>query len=152
MILTGKNSGFDMTFNTDTGIYQLIDEGAVIKESKSLDAIEKFIVSGGEKKEKKKFKRVAILVKEGWGDNSPFIKSEATSIAEPVSFRNKTEFWIVNGEGKREKKSDVLLDVPKNHTILKQIDLKYKAKKTIEDEMDNLRKGLEYLTPEMMTD
>ena len=60
MILIGKNSGFDMNFDTDTGIYQLLEGEEVLKESKSLEAIDKYIENIGKGK-KRKFERVSIL-------------------------------------------------------------------------------------------
>jgi len=151
MILTGKNSGYDMTYNTETAIYQLISDGGVVKESKSLDAIEKFLVTGGEKKEKKKFKRIAVLSPEGWGRDN-YIKAEATSIAEKPRYSgDKTSFWIIKNK-ERSKEDTLLLDIAGNHKIISETLTLFKDIKKIEEQIEKLHKGYKYLTPEMMTE
>lgn len=150
MILTGNNAGYNMTFDTATGIYQLLDEdNAVLKESKSLDAIEKFITTGGEKKEKKRFKRIAVLYRDGWGDDGKIVKAEATSVAEPSRYGSRDSFWITNGKT-REKKSDVLLDVPENHEIIRKIFDLQKQRDKIDEQIEKVKEGFKYLTAKMM--
>lgn len=153
MILTGKNSGYDMTFDTGTGIYQLLDDqGAVLKESKSLEAIDRFITTGGEKKEKKKFKRINVLFVYRYGSNDgTFEKVGATSVAEPTRHDHGTYFWIIK-KGKKEKVNgfSLLLDDPINHELLKKIATKQEAIEQIREEIKVLKEEFKYLTPEMM--
>lgn len=145
MLMRCDNNGYEMTLETSTGIYQLLEDGAVVKESKSLDMIEKYISSGGVDKEKKKHKRVPILYNK-YGD---YIKGEATSIAEKARLGGLSYFWIICG-GNRSKESTVILDTPENEAIITKIKLKNIERQGLAAEINALEKQFILLTHEMM--
>ena len=118
MILSTEYSGYTINYDTYNGTYQAIKNGGVVKESKKLEMIEAFIESGG--KEKKKFKRVNVLIRGGWSVRDLYIKGH------------------------------LLLDIPANHALIDQIKAKQTEKKKIDDDIEAIEKGFQYLTPEMM--
>lgn len=144
MLMKCDNSGYEMTYETSTGIYQLLEDGAVVKESKSLDIIEKYISSGGVNKEKKKHKRIPIIHNKS-GD---YVKGEATGVAEIDRF-DRAGFWIVSN-GNRSKVSTIILDTIENEAIIAQIGRRKDEMGKLREEIINLEKSFTYLTPKMM--
>lgn len=145
MIMKCENSGYVMTYETATGTYQLLEGEAVVKESKSLDMIEKYISSGGVDKEKKKYRRIPIIhIRSG-----EYMKGEATSIAEKSRVGGYDYFWITC-KGGRSKESRVILDTPENEAIIEAIKDKRIEIEKLRKEEYALEKSLALLTPEMM--
>ena len=58
MLFKSNISGYEVTYCNMTGIYQILDGEAVLKESKSFNAIEKYIETDGSSEKKGKKQRL----------------------------------------------------------------------------------------------
>ena len=114
-------------------------------------------MESGEKK-KNKFKRVNVLIRKAGSVQASYFTGQATSVADKRGYNGSPEFWIINEKGRREKDNNLLLDIPANHVLIEQIKAKrieqIKAKRIEKEKIDNdidaISKGFQYLTPEMM--
>ena len=98
MIFTANVSGYEVKYDNSLGLYQVIEGEAVVKESKSFETINKFIETGGEKKEKvKRINKEAI-----YNDYQGYSKVTITSLAEPSAYKVFDQVWIINNS-KRQK-------------------------------------------------
>ena len=138
MIFTANVSRYEVKYDNSLGVYQIIEDEAVIKESKSFTVIDKFITNGGESEKKDKPKRlnkeaiindyreyykaiITSVAESRYNDDyRKYYKATITSVAE--SRYNDVEVWIVI-DGKREKKElKYLIDyTPENLDIIKEI-------------------------------
>jgi len=100
MLFKSNISGYEVTYCNMTGIYQILDGEAVLKESKSFNAIEKYIeIDGsGEKKEKKqRLEKKMIFC--GYGK---YEEGTITSMAEESRYGSESQVWLMI-DGKRQK-------------------------------------------------
>ena len=145
MIFTANVSGYEVTYDNSLGLYQVIEGEAVVKESKSLEAINKFIETGGEKKEKvKRINREAI-----YNDYQGYRKVIITSVAE--RYGNYEQVWITNN-GKRQKEYlKSLIDyTPENLQLIEEIKEVEKKMTKYDNIKDNLRKQFTKITIDML--
>lgn len=151
MKLAKTEGGFEVTLDTETGIYQIIKDGAVVKETKSEKVATEFLDNGGEKEKKAsnpKYKRVAILISE-YG--RPFQKAEATSLSEIERYTQRKSVWVMQN-GARSKKSffDCYLNTPENQAIIEKIKIANIEEARYQEIASQLRDTLVCLTEEMM--
>ena len=106
-------------------------------------------MESGEKK-KNKFKRVNVLIRKAGSVQASYFTGQATSVADKRGYNGSPEFWIINEKGRREKDNNLLLDIPANHVLIEQIKAKRIEKEKIDNDIDAISKGFQYLTPEMM--
>jgi len=98
MLFKSTISGYEVTYCNVTGIYQVIDGEAVLKESKSFPAIEKYIETGGEKKEKKqRLEKKVMFCRYG-----NYEEGTITSMAEESRYGSGSQVWLMI-DGKRQK-------------------------------------------------
>src|SRR3989337_3780170 len=93
MLFKSNISGYEVTYCNMTGIYQILDGEAVLKESKSFNAIEKYIeIDGsGEKKEKKqRLEKKMIFC--GYGK---YEEGTITSMAEESRNGSGSQVWLM---------------------------------------------------------
>lgn len=94
MIFRTRSGEYILTYDSCNNMYQVLEDEAVIKESKSYQVIEKFLETGGEKKGKPKRLDVKVwLYKYG-----EYTEAIITSHAE----NNYREVWVMC-DGKRTK-------------------------------------------------
>ena len=136
MLFTSNVSGYESTYDTETGIYQVIDGVAVVKESKSFDAILKFISTGGEKKEKASRLNIPIIFRR----YNEFKKAVITSLAEKAGHSKVRYVWVVMG-GKRSKESITLCyeDTRENQCRITEIGQLQTQLIRIQTSMDTIR-------------
>mgnify|MGYP001573670700 CR=1 FL=1 len=144
MIFTGKNSGYDIEFDTFLEKYRLLDGVAVLKESSDLETINRFIENLGKEK-KKKYKSVPVFSMAYY--SSEILKGEATSIAD--TNHKDTYYWAVL-EKKRRRENRLYVDNPFNRYIVELIKVEQERMKQAREEIDLLMKELLKLEPHML--
>lgn len=122
--------------------FTVTKNGTSVKSQVStLDACQRWI----DKKNKQKFKRVAVLHNVGYGYNSKRTPGEATSIIDG------DYAWISSGKERRKARmSDVWLDTPKNRAALAEVSEKNKQISTLTKEIKDIESSTERLTAELM--
>src|SRR3990172_8838679 len=99
MLFKSTISGYEITYCNVTEVYQLLDGEAVIKESKSFPAIEKYIAIRGEsKKEKKRLDKKVF-----YHNFNGYTEGVITSIAESGYSRNETYVWLIINNIRRKE-------------------------------------------------
>src|SRR3972149_450103 len=100
MLFKSNISGYEITYCNVTGIYNVLDGEAIVKESKSFNAIEKYIETdgSGEKKEKKqRLEKKIIFCRYG-----KYEEGMITSMAEENRYGSGSQVWLMI-DGKRQK-------------------------------------------------
>ena len=145
MIFTANVSGYEVKYDNSLGLYQVIEGEAVIKESKSIEAINKFIENGGKKKENvKRLNKEAIC-----SDYQGYRKVIITSLAE--RYGSYERVWITDN-GKRQKEAlNSLIDcTPKNLQLIEKIKKVEKELIKYNNVKDNLCKQFTKVTIDML--
>ena len=146
MIFTANVSGYEVTYDNSLGLYQVIEGETVVKESKSLEAINKFIETGGEKKEKvKRINKEAI-----YNDYQGYHKVIITSVTE--RYYGDYEQVCITNNGKRQKEylSSLIDYTPENLQLIKKIKEAEKEMTKYNNIKDNLCKQLTLITIDML--
>src|SRR3989304_1500600 len=139
MLFKSTISGYEVTYCNVTGIYQVIDGEAVLKESKSFNAIEKYIETGGEKKEKKqRLEKKMIFCRYG-----NYEEGTITSLAEESRYGLGHQVWlIIDGKRQKELLRDCLDYNKKNLGKITEIKLLEKQREILGKNITTIRQSL----------
>lgn len=147
MILTTEAHGFKIVFDTSYQKYTVYSGTDVVKESKSEEAVLKFI-ENPEKKEKKNFKRIPVFMISG----KILVRGEATAPAE--SRYSVQEIWatfVNNGRGKYDAQK-LVLDTNENVAIAESIIKKRQEVTDMEQSIYKIQKELTCVSHEMFAE
>lgn len=100
-------------------------------------------------KEREAFTRVPVVSLPGW-DTKVFEHGEITSLIEPSGMMEKTQAWVSWGKKRREKVWDartLILDNERNAPVLKELEVLYEQRRTLEDQRERLIKKLACYSP-----
>ena len=149
MLFKSNISGYEVTYCNITGVYQILDGEAVIKESKSFPAIEKYIETGGKKKEKKQRLEKKVIFCE-YGEYKEAI---ITSMAEESKYGVGHQVWFMI-EGKRKKEYlKYFFDYNKeNWEKIAEINLLNKQKDILGKNIATIHNSLTTVTLAMLVD
>lgn len=147
MIFTTKHLEFKVDYDDHNLTYTVYDEsGNVVKETKSKDALQKFLEQPEKKEKKKETKKIPVfrLYDDNW------ITGNATSVADSSYDKNKG-YWVSWDKGGRGKERyDLYLNTESNLKIAQEIKSKYADIKAINDTIRRLQKTMEKISPEML--
>lgn len=146
MIFTAKVSGYEVQYDNNSGKYLVLENESAVKESSSFDAINKFIETGGEKKEK----RVRINKKAILSDHRGYIECIITAMAES-RYDNNGMVWItVGSKRQKEELKDIIAYTPENLDIIRKIKECEQEITKMDNQKSELRRTLTPVTIDML--
>lgn len=146
MIFTAKVSGYEVQYDNNSGKYLVLENESAVKESSSFDAINKFIETGGEKKEK----RVRINKKAILSDYRGYIECIITAMAES-RYDNNGMVWItVGSKRQKEELKDIIAYTPENLDIIRKIKECEQEITKMDNQKSELRRTLTPVTIDML--
>ena len=141
MLFKSNISGYEVTYCNMTGIYQILDGEAVLKESKSFNAIEKYIETDGssEKKEKKqRLEKKVIFYR-----YNNYEEGTITSIAGESRYGSGSQVWLmVDGKRQKELLRDCLDYNKENLNKITEIKLLEKQREILGKNITTIRQSL----------
>ena len=149
MLFKSNISGYEITYCNVTGIYNVLDGEAIVKESKSFNAIEKYIETdgSGEKKEKKqRLEKKIIFCRYG-----KYEEGMITSMAEEGRYGSGPQVWLMIDDKRQKELLRDCLDCNKdNLNKITEIRLLEKQKEILSKNIATIHDSLAKVTLVML--
>ena len=149
MLFKSTMSGYEVTYCNVTGIYQVLDGEAVLRESKSFNVIEKYIETNGssEKKEKKqRLEKKTIFHRYG-----KYEEGTITSMAEESRYGSESQVWLmIDGKRQKELLRDCLDYNKENLNKIAEIKLMEKQREILGKNITTIHDSLTNVTLAML--
>lgn len=147
MIFHTKEKGHSISYDSVTGLYTVRNaDDEVLKESKSQEAIEKFLITGEKKKIKAAFDRIPAYFFTHW---TGYVECEITSLAEKDNYNSRQYVWISyfdehkNPHRSKESVLSVYARSEKNAQLIEKIKATEAEREKLSEEVTKLTQGLE---------